>query len=115
MHKNSAYKTFIHKTENHIKVNNEHGSDKFNAITAKKSRKNMVDAGSDKKSNRSKAEVFQLTHQPNIDASGSTLSAMQRGKRCITNIFVKITKKKDHQKLQKYAILAKIYYLSIPK
>lgn len=115
MHENSAYKTFIHKTENYIKVNNEYGFDEFNAITTKKSRKNMVDAGSDKKSNRSKAEIFQSTRQTNIDTSGSILSAMQKGKHCITNIFVKTTKKKDHQKLQKYIILAKIYYSSIPK
>lgn len=35
--------------ENHIKIDNKHSSDKFDATTAKKSRKNMINAGSNEK------------------------------------------------------------------
>lgn len=43
--------------ENHIKVDNEYSSDESDAIAAKKSRKDMVDARSDEESNESEAEV----------------------------------------------------------
>lgn len=57
-----SYKTPTHKTKNHIKMDNKHSSDKFDTIIAKKSKKNMINTRSNKKSNESKTEVFQSTH-----------------------------------------------------
>ena len=93
MREKSAHKTPTHETENYIEVDNKHGSDEFDATTAKKYRKEMVDAGSDEESNGSKAEVSQSTRQTNTDASESTLSAVQRGKRRATNTLVRATRK----------------------
>lgn len=93
MREKSAHKTPTHETENHIEVDNEHGSDESDANTAKQSGKEMVEAGSDEESNRSEAGVFQSTRQTNTDASGSTLSAVQRGKCLATNTLVRATGK----------------------
>lgn len=62
MHKKSAYKTPIHKTENHIKVDNIYGFIEFDATMAKKSRKNIVDTRSNEKLNGSNAKISQLIH-----------------------------------------------------
>lgn len=51
-------------------MDNDHGSNKSDATAAKKSRKNLVDARFDKKSNRLEAEVSQSTYQTNINGSG---------------------------------------------
>lgn len=93
MREKSTHKTPTHETENHIEVDNEHGSDESDATAAKKSGKEMVDAGSDEESNGLEAGVSQSTRQTNTDASKSTLSAVQRGKRCATNILVRATRK----------------------
>lgn len=57
-----VHKTRTSKTENYIEVDNKYDSDELDVIMAKKSRKDMVDARSDKKLNGSKAKVFQSTH-----------------------------------------------------
>lgn len=55
--------------ENYIKIDNKHDFDKSNAIVAKKSKKDIIDARFDKKSNRSEAKAFQSIYQTNKDVS----------------------------------------------
>lgn len=94
MRKKSAYKIPTHKIENHIKVDNKYYFNKSDTTMAKKFRKNIVHAGFNEESNRSEADVSQSTHQINTNASKSTLSAIQRGKHCIINTFIRVTRKK---------------------
>lgn len=107
MHKKSAYKTPTHKTENHIEVDNKYSSDESNTTAAKKSRKDMINARSDKNLNRSKAEISQLTHKTNIDVSRSTLSAIEKSKCCIINTFVRAIRKKKLSSIIKICNLSK--------
>lgn len=61
LHEKSIHKTPSHESENHTEVDNEHGFNEANATAAKKSRKKMVDVGSDEELNRSKAGISQST------------------------------------------------------
>lgn len=77
-----------------MEVDNKYSSNEFDTIVAKKSRKDMIDTWFNKKLNKSEAKFSQSTYQTNINASGSTLFALQKSKHYITNTFVRETRKK---------------------
>lgn len=58
MHKKLTYKTSIYKSKNHKKVDNKHDSNESDTTTAKKSGKNIVNAGFDEELNGLEAEIF---------------------------------------------------------
>lgn len=75
-------------------MDNKYNSNKFDVTAAKKSRKNIINAGSNKESNGSKAEIFQSICQTNTDVSRSTLFAIQKCKYCAIKTFIRVIKKK---------------------